>query len=92
MTPLDNTPVCDVPQRHYFSMGDNRDNSQDSRALSPVGYIPTKKMVGRVEFIFFSTDGSAQLWEGSGPSQSALGASSRECIRSVSPLRPNVRP
>jgi signal peptidase I len=48
---------------HYFSMGDNRDNSQDSRALSAVGYGPARNRVGSVEFIFFSTDGSVQLWE-----------------------------
>ena len=61
--PLDNTPVYDVPPGHYFGMGDNRDNSQDSRVLSVVGYIPAENLVGRAQFIFFSTDGSARLWE-----------------------------
>jgi signal peptidase I len=60
---LDNTPVYDVPQGHYFAMGDNRDNSQDSRVLSAVGYIPSQNLVGRAEFIFFSTNGSAHWWE-----------------------------
>lgn len=61
--PLDNTPVYEVPPGHYFGMGDNRDNSQDSRVLSAVGYIPAENLVGRAEFIFFSTDGSAHWWE-----------------------------
>jgi len=45
--PLDNTPVYDVPADHYFAMGDNRDNSQDSRVLSAVGYIPNENLVGQ---------------------------------------------
>jgi signal peptidase I len=61
--PLDNTPVYDVPPGDYFMMGDNRDNSQDSRVLSAVGYVPAENLVGRAEFIFFSADGSARLWE-----------------------------
>src|SRR5438270_6650561 len=61
--PLDNTPVYEVPPGHYFGMGDNRDNSQDSRVLSVVGYIPAENLVGKAQFIFFSTDGSARLWE-----------------------------
>src|SRR5271163_223337 len=61
--PLDDTPVYTVPPGHYFCMGDNRDNSLDSRVLSGVGYVPLENFVGRAEFIFFSTDGSAALWE-----------------------------
>ena len=61
--PLDNTQVYDVPPGEYFMMGDNRDNSQDSRVLSAVGYVPAENLIGRAEFIFFSTDGSARLWE-----------------------------
>jgi signal peptidase I len=61
--PLDDTPVYDVPPGHFFAMGDNRDNSQDSRVLSAVGYIPAENLVGRAEFIFFSTDGTAHWWE-----------------------------
>ena len=61
--PLDNTPVYDVPPGDYFAMGDNRDNSQDSRVLSAVGYVPAENLVGRAQFLFFSTDGSARWWE-----------------------------
>jgi signal peptidase I len=61
--PLDNTPVYVVPPDHYFGMGDNRDNSLDSRVLTQVGYIPAENLVGRAEIIFFSSDGSANLWE-----------------------------
>jgi len=59
---LDNTPVFEVPAGHYFAMGDNRDNSLDSRTLE-VGYVPLENLVGRAEFLFFSTDGSAAWWE-----------------------------
>ena len=60
--PLDNTQVYEVPPGDYFMMGDNRDNSQDSRVLSAVGYVPAENLVGRAEFMFFSTDGSGPLW------------------------------
>jgi signal peptidase I len=61
--PLDNTQVYNVPLGEYFMMGDNRDNSLDSRVLSAVGYVPAENLIGRAEFIFFSTDGSARVWE-----------------------------
>ena len=61
--PLDNTPVYEVPPGHYFAMGDNRDNSQDSRVLSAVGYVPAQNLVGKAQFLFFSTDGSARWWQ-----------------------------
>ncbi|MEO1091222.1 MAG: signal peptidase I [Pseudomonadota bacterium] len=59
---LDNTRVFEVPPGHVFAMGDNRDNSQDSRTRG-VGPIPIENLVGRADMIFFSTDGSARLWE-----------------------------
>ncbi len=60
---LDQTPEFTVPAGHYFAMGDNRDNSADSRVMSQVGFVPFENLVGRAEFLFFSTDGSARLWE-----------------------------
>ena len=61
--PLDNTPEYVVPEGHYFLMGDNRDNSQDSRVLNLVGYVPLENIVGKASFIFFSTNGHAGLVE-----------------------------
>jgi len=59
--PEDNTDVYVVPPGHYFMMGDNRDNSADSRTA--VGYVPAENLVGKAEILFFSTDGSAHIWE-----------------------------
>lgn len=61
--PLDNTSVYEVPEGHYFAMGDNRDHSSDSRILGSVGYIPAENLVGRAEILFFSVNGSARIWE-----------------------------
>lgn len=55
---VDNTGIFKVPAGHYFAMGDNRDNSEDSRYLDAVGYIPQQNLVGKARFIFFSVKGS----------------------------------
>jgi signal peptidase I len=51
---FDNTNVYTVPDGHFFMMGDNRDNSTDSRVLSSMGYVPLENIVGRAGLIFFS--------------------------------------
>ncbi|PWB83051.1 MAG: signal peptidase I [Methylocystaceae bacterium] len=58
----DNTDLLVVPPNHYFMMGDNRDNSLDSRTspeLGGVGFVPFENLVGRAEIIFFSLEKDA---------------------------------
>jgi signal peptidase I len=59
----DNTYEYKVTPGHFFMMGDNRDNSTDSRDESSVGQVPYENLVGRAEIIFFSIDENAHAWK-----------------------------
>jgi signal peptidase I len=61
----DNTPVYTVPEGHYFFMGDNRDNSTDSRFsqnTGGVGYVPFENLIGRADRVIFSSAGKSMLF------------------------------
>ncbi len=63
--PLDNTPVFTVPAGHYFFMGDNRDNSTDSRVnqlARGVGFVPAENLIGRADRIMFSSAGRSLFY------------------------------
>jgi signal peptidase I len=59
----DNTQEYVVPPGNFFMMGDNRDNSTDSRVLSQVGYVPFENIVGRAQIIFFSIGEGERAWQ-----------------------------
>jgi signal peptidase I len=62
---VDDTPVYVVPPKHYFMMGDNRDNSQDSRYPEEigVGYVPEENLVGKAQIILLSWNDKASVFK-----------------------------
>ena len=61
----DNTDVFTVPEGNYFFMGDNRDNSQDSRFIQTnggVGFVPADHLIGRADRVMFSSAGRSMLY------------------------------
>ncbi len=61
----DNTGVIHVPPGHYFFMGDNRDNSMDSRfpqAVGGVGFVPFENLIGRADRVMFSSAGRRMIY------------------------------
>ena len=61
----DNTRIYKVPEGHFFFMGDNRDNSTDSRVPQingGVGFVPFENLVGRADRIMFSSAGRSMLF------------------------------
>lgn len=60
----DDTPLYNVPEGHFFFMGDNRDNSTDSRVpqmAGGVGFVPYQNLIGRADRIMFSSSGTSML-------------------------------
>lgn len=62
---MDNTGIYTVPEGNYFFMGDNRDNSSDSRlpqSAGGVGFVPFENLIGRADRIMFSSAGRSMLF------------------------------
>ena len=57
----DNTRPRKVPEGHYFFVGDNRDNSADSRVSGGIGFVPRQNLIGRAEIILLSAEGES-IW------------------------------
>jgi len=57
---VDDTPLFTIPENHYFMMGDNRDNSNDSRKM--IGMVPLDNIEGKARFLFYSHDDTAHWY------------------------------
>jgi signal peptidase I len=60
---LDNTGVYEIPAGHYFMMGDNRDDSTDSRVRRAVGFVPAENILGPAVVVLASMRGNAPIWQ-----------------------------
>jgi len=61
----DDTPLFTVPEGHFFAMGDNRDNSLDSRfpqSVGGVGMVPMENLIGRADRVMFSSAGRRMVY------------------------------
>lgn len=65
----DNTDIYEVPPGHFFTLGDNRDNSSDSRVLDGIGYVPFENLIGRADVAFYSEMTERYGWRPLGPAR-----------------------
>lgn len=63
IAPNDNTREFIVPDGHYFMMGDNRDNSNDSREMNGFGFVPLENFIGKAELVVFSLEEGVSWWQ-----------------------------
>jgi len=82
---LDNTKEFTVPDGHYFAMGDNRDQSLDSRVVEELGPVPEKNLIGPAMFIFFSTEGIGDkcVYDGVFAAIKATGCKAVEYVKAI---------